>query len=248
MLYYNSYANLNSVSDVKELTVNELNFIFNKLSPKDRLSEIYKYFDPSEILFTSSFGTNSAYLLFLLSQVNKDQEVHFINTGYLFDETIAYKDKLENTFGLNIVEIYPKQEEHNLTTEENWWIDHPKMCCAINKIAPLEEIKKEKKVWVSGVLSFQTEFRSNLDIFAEHGRIIKFHPILDVEEAELLYKVGYHQLPEHPLAEQGFGSVGCTHCTAKGEKREGRWANKEKTECGLHTHYFNEKNVLNESK
>ena len=60
--------------------------------------------------------------------------------------------------------------------------------------------------------------------------------------------MSFNKLPKHPLAEVGYGSVGCTHCTEKGKSREGRWAKTEKTECGLHTHYFTDKLKLNESK
>lgn len=234
--------------DFEHFSISKFNSRFEKLSPKDRLSKIYEYFTEDEILFTSSFGTNSAYLLHLLSQVNPKQKVHFINTGYLFEETFHYMQELRELFGLEIIEIEPLAKEHKLTQDEQWWIDHPKMCCSINKIAPLDKVKIGKKIWVSGVLGFQTDFRSDLGIFAPHGDLHKFHPLIDLEEGQFLYDMNYYGLPKHPLAEMGYGSVGCTHCTIKGEGREGRWADTEKTECGLHTHYFTNKKELNESK
>lgn len=229
-------------------SIPSLNDRFIKLTPIERLHELYKIYDISEVLFTSSFGANSAYLLFLLSQVNPQQEVHFINTGYLFDQTISYKDKLAEKFGLKVIELNPRKHEHLLTKEENWWVDHPKMCCAINKIAPLDFAKRDKKVWVSGVLGFQTEFRSNLGIFAPQGDLLKFHPLIDIEEGNFLYETSINKLPKHPLAEIGYGSIGCTHCTEQGAGRSGRWAGSEKTECGLHTHFFKNKKELDESK
>ncbi|WP_235298356.1 phosphoadenylyl-sulfate reductase [Portibacter marinus] len=234
--------------DFERFSIGKYNGIFENLNPEERLRKLYQYFDEDEILFTSSFGTNSSYLLFLLSKVNPKQKVHFINTGYLFEETIIYKNQLSERFGLEIVEIQPLQQEHALTFEEEWWNDHPKMCCAINKIAPLDKVKKGKKIWVSGVLGFQTDFRSDLGIFAPHGDLYKFHPMIDMEEGQFLYEMNYFGLPKHPLAEFGYGSVGCTHCTVKGKGRNGRWADSEKTECGLHTHYFTNKKELNESK
>ncbi len=231
-----------------EHTASELNKLYKTLNPRKRIERLYEDFDDGDILFTSSFGTNSSYLLYLLSEINPNQKVHFINTGYLFEETIRYKDELSERFKLEIEEILPLKQEHALTTEEQWWKDHPKMCCAINKIAPLDKVKLGKKIWVSGVLGFQTDFRSNLGIFAPHGDLHKFHPLIDMNEAQFLYEIGFHKLPQHPLADFGYGSIGCTHCTVKGEGREGRWADSEKTECGLHTHYFTQQKELNESK
>lgn len=236
------------VIDFENFSSSKYNPLFENLSPIERLEKLYEYFTPEEVLFTSSFGTNSAYLLHLLSKVNPSQKVYFINTGYLFEETIRYKNELADRFGLEIVEIQPLAQEHALTKDEKWWVDHPKMCCAINKIAPLDKVKVGKKIWVSGVLGFQTDFRSDLGIFAPHGDLYKFHPLIDMEEGQFLYELNYHGLPKHPLADFGYGSVGCTHCTVKGEGRAGRWADSEKTECGLHTHYFTNKNELNESK
>ncbi len=236
------------VPHFEDFSTDKYNGIFEKLSPKERLAKLYDFFSQDEVLFTSSFGTNSSYLLHLLSEVNKKQKVHFINTGYLFAETVKYKNELAERYGLEIVELQPLAQEHALTLDEEWWKDHPKMCCAINKIAPLDKVKHGKKIWVSGVLGFQTDFRSDLGIFAPHGDLYKFHPLVDLDEGQFLYEMNYHGLPKHPLADFGYGSVGCTHCTIKGEGRDGRWADSEKTECGLHTHYFTNKKEINESK
>lgn len=221
-----------------ELSTEELCEIFRPYSYEERLEKIYEYFDLNDILVTSSFGTKSVFLLHLLSQINPDQKIHFIDTTYHFPETITYKKELIEKFNLKVIDVFPEIEENTLTREENWWIHHPKMCCTINKISPLEPIISEHRVWIAGLMSFQTEFRSHLDIFSQQGDIIKFHPFIDIDEGEFLYHLSYHKLPPHPLEAQGFGSIGCTHCTEKGEGREGRWAASGKTECGLHPNYF----------
>ena len=97
------------------------------------------------------------------------------------------------------------------------------------------------KIWVSGVLGFQTDFRSKLGIFAPQGEIITFHPLIDMKEGDFRYQFGFNKLPLHPFAEFEYSSIGCTQFTEKGEGRKGRWANKEKIECGLHTDYFTTK-------
>ena len=58
----------------------------------------------------------------------------------------------------------------------------PKMCCSINKVVPLEPIIAEHKVWISGLISHETDFRSRLRVFEKQGDIVKFHPLIDIDE------------------------------------------------------------------
>ncbi len=222
----------------KTLTVEALNEIFTPLPFEDRIRTLYQYFDESEVLYTSSFGTKSVFLLHLVSQIRPTQKVHFIDTTYHFPETMAYRDQLSRDFGFELVNVTPDPVQNALTRDESWWVDHPKMCCSINKVVPLEPIINEHKAWISGLMASQTDFRSHLRVFEQQGDIIKFHPIIDIDEGEFLYYKSLHQLPDHPLESQGYGSIGCTHCTAKGSGREGRWKGTEKKECGLHPSYF----------
>jgi len=224
-----------------DLSVNELNKIFTPLNFKERIEKLYQYFGKEDILLTSSFGTKSVFMLHLIHQIQSKQPVHFINTTYHFPETLAYKKTLTDLLDLNLIEIKPGETENKLTLEEEWWKDHPKMCCTINKIAPLEPIVKKHKVWISGLMSYQTDFRSRLRVFEQQGDIIKFHPLIDIDEGEFLYHLDYYKLPRHPLEASGYGSIGCTHCTTIGEGRQGRWQDTGKTECGLHPNYFNKK-------
>lgn len=223
---------------LKNLEVDALNEIFTPLNFEQRIRMLYEVFPEKEVLVTSSFGAKSVFLLHLLHQIRPTQKVHFINTTYHFPETLAYKDQLERSFGLNIVEILPEKAENELTREEQWWKDHPRMCCAINKVAPLEPVKARHKVWISGLMAYQTPLRAGLRVFEQQGDIIKFHPFVDIDEGEFLYYLSYHDLPRHPLEEKGYGSIGCLHCTEAGEGREGRWKGTDKTECGLHLGYF----------
>jgi len=227
----------------QDLSIELLNDVFTPLSFEERLQLLYKYFPEEDVLVTSSFGTKSVFLLHLLHRIHPTQPVHFIDTTYHFPETIRYKKDLTRLFDLNVVDVFPAIEENALTREEEWWKDHPRMCCAVNKIVPLEPIKAKHKIWISGLMSYQTEYRSRLKVFERQGDIIKFHPLIDIDEGEFLYYMDYYKLPRHPLEKHGYGSVGCTHCTAQGEGRSGRWQGTGKTECGLHPGYFNKKRL-----
>ena len=107
-------------------------------------------------------------------------------------------------------------------------------CCSINKVEPLEEIKQDYDIWASGLMSWQTEHRSSLDIFEERNGIIKFYPLIDVSKEQRDNYIREHRLPFHPLVAKGYASIGCAHCTVPGDDRSGRWNNSPKTECGLH--------------
>lgn len=232
-----SNANLQS----RTWTVEELNTIFKPLTYRDRLKKLYDYFPQKEVLMTSSFGTKSVFLLHLLHEIRADQLIYFINTTYHFPETISYKNQLIEKFGITVKEIFPSEKENKITRQDQWWLEHPRMCCTINKIAPLDPIVAKHKVWISGIMAYQTEFRSRLDVFEQRGDIIKFQPLVDIDEGEFLYEIGLHQLPRHPLEAGGYGSIGCTHCTVKGEGRSGRWLRSGNQECGLHPNFFTRK-------
>lgn len=216
------------------LHVDLLNKTYAPLQYHRRLEQLYETFDPEDVLVTSSFGTNSVFLLWLISQVAPEQKVRFIDTGYHFTKTLQYKEQLEKLFNLEIVTVLPDAEAHQQTVATKLYETDTEACCKINKTDPLARVKKDFQVWISGVMAFQTENRSNLRIWEQNGDLLKFHPIIDIEEGEFLYQTGLHKLPQHPLLEHGFGSVGCIHCTMKGEGRSGRWVGQDKTECGLH--------------
>lgn len=225
------YRKLKSAESPEAALLNEL---FGPLTFEERLQELYRFFTPEEVLFTSSFGTKSAFLLHLVSRIQPCQKVHFIDTGFHFQETLAYKEQLRQAFGLNIVDVRPEPAQHEVCRREKLWSSDPGLCCAVSKVLPLEPLKARHKVWISGLMAHQTEFRSGLRIFEQKGDILKFHPLIDMDEGEFLFYTSCHQLPTHPLEALGFGSIGCEHCTARGEGRNGRWQGTGKTECGLH--------------
>ena len=211
-----------------------LNEIFTPLGFEERIRQLYKVFRQKDVLFTSSFGTRSAFLLHLVSRIRPSQPVHFIDTTFHFPETLAYKEQLAGLFGLNIIDVLPDPAQNRITAGEEWWKKDPGTCCSVNKVLPLQPVKARHKVWISGLMAHQTDFRSQLQVFEKQGDILKFHPLIDTDEGEFLYHISYHNLPRHPLEGKGYGSIGCAHCTAQGEGREGRWKGQGKTECGLH--------------
>ena len=185
-------------------------------------------------MLTSSFAATSAFLLKLFSEVNQAQTIYFINTGYHFKETLIYKEYLTQLYDLKVEEVHAEECKHEFTTSDETWKKDPDLCCSINKVEPLELIKKDHKIWVSGLMKWQSDHRETLDIFEERGGILKFYPLLDVTPEDREAFIKDRHLPFHPLVSKGYFSIGCKHCTVPGKSREGRWNNCPKTECGLH--------------
>jgi phosphoadenosine phosphosulfate reductase len=214
--------------------IDSLNKAYRPLSPKKRIEKLYEAFDSEQVMLTSSFAATSALLLKLISDTNSEQKVYFIDTGYHFEETLQYKQQLSETYNLNVVSISALKEEHDFTTKDQTWSKNPDFCCSINKVNPLQRVKKKYKIWISGLMQWQSDHRASLDIFEERGDILKFYPLLDISKKERDDFISKHQLPFHPLVAKGYPSIGCKHCTLPGEDRDGRWNNNPKTECGLH--------------
>ena len=211
-----------------------LNKKYKPLTPCQRIKELYNDFDVSEVMLTSSFAATSAFFLKLFSEANKNQKVYFIDTGYHFEETLKYKEKLTELYDLNVSSLSALKEEHDFTTQDETWKKNPDFCCTINKVKPLDAIKSKYKVWASGLMEWQSDHRATLDIFEMRGEILKFYPLLDVTKEGRDNYIEKHKLPFHPLVAKGYNSIGCTHCTVPGDDRNGRWNNNPKTECGLH--------------
>lgn len=221
-------------TDSIETLIQELNQRYRPLNIEERVKQLYRDFTVADVLLTSSFAANSALLLHLFATTAPQQPVHFIDTGFHFQETLAYKDKLSKLYHLTVIDVRPEDWKHEYTVNDQTWKTDPDFCCSVNKVEPLEAIKKNFKVWVSGLMRWQTEHRAGLDVFEYRGGIIKFYPLVDVTKEQREEYIRTHNLPFHPLVAHGYSSIGCTHCTRPGDDRSGRWVESAKTECGLH--------------
>lgn len=192
---------------------------------------------------TSSFQSHSLVLLHMLSRIDKHIPVVFINTGYHFPETIQFRDKIMEEFGLdNLVDLrssLPKSMQID-TYGRMLFTSNPDHCCYINKTEPLETILRTHDVWINGVRADQSATRSQMGETQEapHNSI-RLHPMLDWNSKQVYQYQKEYNLPEHPLDAKGYLSIGCEPCTRKldldMQEREARWYGMNKTECGLHT-------------
>ncbi len=216
-----------------------------KLSAEERLAFAVETFG-DKLMFTSSFGAGSAVLLHLWSRVAKHLPVIFLDTGFLFSETLVYKDDLAKRLGLNVKTVHPNaaRETFLAANGSDIMFTNSDFCCAHNKVAPLAPMLKNADAWVSGLRRDQSETRKNTPILLQtdrddgDGTYLKVHPLATMTAADVAEYMQKFELPEHPLRTRRYLSIGCEPCTRPVEEgedeRAGRWAGSGKTECGLH--------------
>ena len=219
----------------------ELDRALRDASPAEIIAAALKTVGRDKLALVSSFGTESATLLKVASDVDPAIPVIFLDTGWLFEETLAYRDTLIEALGLKDVRsIKPAQE--TLTREDperDLWFSDPDACCRIRKVEPLARALTPFSAWLNGRKRFQGNTRADIPVVEDDGARLKFNPFANVSREELEAIFVRAKLPRHPLAASGFRSVGCMPCTsrtAEGEdERAGRWRGRAKTECGIHT-------------
>ncbi len=193
------------------------------------------------IALVSSFGTESAIVLHMISQIDKATPVIFLDTGKLFPETLTYRDALVARLGLTDMRaIRPSGAQlAAYDPDGRLWQRDPDLCCSIRKTNPLDEALEGFEAWITGRKRSQGGTRADMEMLdiGPDGRIT-VNPLAfwDTEQIDAYFE--RHDLPRHPLQEQGYASIGCATCTQRvnpGEdRRAGRWAGLDKTECGIH--------------
>jgi phosphoadenosine phosphosulfate reductase len=174
-----------------------------------------------------------AVVIDLAVKVEPSIEVVFIDTRYHFPETLETVETVRRHYGLNlrVVTVAPQPVE--------LWQADPSNCCSAAKIAQLDRALSGKLAWMSGLRRSEAPSRASAPIVARDLRgLVKVNPIATWSQQDVDAYVAEHDVPVNPLLAKGYPSIGCWPCTrpvADGEDpRAGRWADSEKTECGLH--------------
>ena len=190
-----------------------------------------------EVALACSFQKEESVLLDMLLEHDPKARVFALDTHVLFPETYGVWREIERRYGIRI-EVFegPSLGRQAATHGDRLWESNPDLCCSIRKIGPLGNALSGLDGWITGVRRDQSASRADTPKLGWDDRheLWKASPLADWTDDDVWAYIRERELPVNPLHERGYASIGCTHCTAPGTGREGRWAGTGKTECGLH--------------
>ncbi len=215
-------------------------------SPPEITAWAVRRFACWRLLATTQFGMEGCALIDMLAHTGSQVEVVYLDTQFFFAETYALRDRL--------VERYPSITFRNegsplsvadqaATYGDELWRRDPDACCELRKVAPMRRVMERTDVWITGLRRGQSAARGELQAVQWDWRfdVLKINPLARWSRSDVWRYVQEREVPFNPLHEREYPSIGCVHCTKPvpgssiGEySREGRWAETEKTECGLH--------------
>jgi phosphoadenosine phosphosulfate reductase len=218
------------VVDLSDDEIAELDVEFERLPAKKIIQWAVDSFSPHLSLAASM---TDAVLIDLAVKVDPAIEVVFIDTGYHFPETLDTVEAVRRRYGLNLrIMTVPTHDE------ELWKLD-PENCCSAIKVGQLDRALAGKAAWMSGLRRDESPARADSPIVARDLRgLVKVNPLATWTARDVAGYIEDHDIPLNPLLEQGYTSIGCMPCTQPptdpGDPRSGRWAGRDKSECGLH--------------
>ncbi|KGG35447.1 MULTISPECIES: phosphoadenylyl-sulfate reductase [Prochlorococcus] len=215
------------------------------LSPQKRLTWAYEQFGP-HLAITTSFGIQSSVLLHMLYQLNSGNtiKVIWVDTGYLPKETYQYaaaltdRLKLDVTVAQSIITPARMEALYGELWNTNSLKDMGKYH-RIRKVEPLEKALEDLDIycWASGVRSSQTDNRSSMSILDRIRNRLSLRPILEWSQKDIFYYMQTNDLPQHPLFEKGYSTIGDWHSsspdTTDAAGRKTRFGGLQQ-ECGIH--------------
>jgi phosphoadenosine phosphosulfate reductase len=197
----------------------------------------------SEACITSSFQAEDIVVLHLVRQIVPGIPVLFLDTGYHFQATYEYRDRIAAEWQLNLRNILPAQTVAE--QEAAFGIlnqTDPNRCCSLRKVGPLFEALERYGIWFTGLRRQQAKTRANLQPVENFAlptgkQLLKLSPLADWHTRDVWQYAEHHGIPLLPLYDRGYSSIGCEPCTSlplsADDPRSGRWGG-QKVECGIH--------------
>jgi phosphoadenosine phosphosulfate reductase len=213
-----------------------------KMGANERITWAVERFGDG-LAMSTSFGIQSAVMLHLVTRIVPEIPVIFVDTGYLFPETYRFAADLEERLSLDLRVYTPRwtAARQEAIHGRRWegGVEGLKAYNLENKVEPMNRALRDlgATAWLSGLRRSQSRSRSGLKVIQRQQRTQKIHPIVDWSEKAVYEYLKAHDLPFHPLWEQGYVSVGDWHSTVPlqpGMEAESTRFNGLKRECGLH--------------
>lgn len=222
-----------------------LNLDFERAHPSEILRWTFERSGLERVAIASAFQAEGTVVMHLATMLRPDVPILFLETGFQFAETLAFKEQLAERLGLNVVDLVG---EHTVASQEathgpRLYERDPTLCCEINKVQPMFRALRELDAWITAFRRDSSPTRSDAPIVQryelEPGRtIVKVNPVAAWSRADVYRYLRENDLPHNPLYDLGYASIGCAPCTrmrfAGEDERAGRWAAFSKWECGIH--------------
>jgi phosphoadenosine phosphosulfate reductase len=196
-----------------------------------------------DVCLTCSFQAEDVLLVKLALEFDEEIPVLFLDTGYHFAETYAYRDRIARAWNLNLVNLLPAKTVAEQEVElGKLYESAPDRCCGLRKVEPLFKAVADYRVWLTGLRREQARSRAALEessMFALPGgkQVLKLAPLASWTTRDVWYACEELEIPLLPLYARGYSSIGCEPCTSlpldPNDPRSGRWAGR-KVECGIH--------------
>ncbi len=233
------------IQSVTEIDPRELQRISSELeqrSPQDVVRWGIEHFRGG-ITLACSFGAEDVALVDMIARIDSTVPLFYLDTDYLFPETLEVRDRIVAKYGVEAVAVKPLLTiaEQAARHGADLYGRQPDLCCKIRKVEPLRRHLGGFQAWVTGIRRDQAPTRANAGLveWDKLFNLVKLNPLAKWTWQEVWDYIRAHDVPYNVLHDRSYPSIGCWPCTREvkpGEDpRAGRWANFAKKECGLHT-------------
>lgn len=194
------------------------------------------------LAMTSSFGAEGIVLIDKLARIAPNVPIIYLDTGFQFPEADEFKERLRARYHLNIIEHRAALSvvEQAMVYGDRLYARDPDLCCRLRKVEPLRQALKGFDAWIAALRRDQSPTRAGIGLIEWNARhqLVKINPLAAWTRRQVWDYIVKHDLPYHPLYDEGYTSIGCAPCTRRTEagahERSGRWDGQTKLECGIH--------------
>ena len=222
----------------------ELNTAFEAVHPREILAWALERSGLDRIAIASAFQAEGTIVMHLATQIRPDIPILFLETGYQFAETLAFKEQLAERMGLNVVDLVG---EHTVAEQAEVFGPRlferdPERCCDLNKVQPMFHALRDLDAWITAFRRESSPTRADAPFVQQYELepdrwIVKINPMAAWSGQEVWGYLKENDLPHNPLYDLGYASIGCAPCTRMRfpdePERAGRWAGLSKWECGI---------------
>lgn len=225
--------------------IREANARFEDAPPQEILRWALVESGLARVAIASAFQAEGTAVIHMATQIKPDVPILFLETGFHFAETLAFKERLTELLDLNVVDLtgeYTVDSQSERFGPRLYERD-PHLCCELNKVIPWQRALVRLDGWITSMRRDSSWTRADTPIVSQQeieggGCVVKVNPIANWTLRDTWAYLKENEIPQSPLYALGYASIGCAPCTRAifpGEdERAGRWAGQDKVECGIH--------------